>query len=73
MNKQRRISKKTFLAYTKESYVPTVGEHLKNFTIIDYGILYDAVKSSRIVSVEIISEKIFKVETSNTIYILETS
>lgn len=71
MNKRR--DKKTFLAYTKESYVPTVGENLKNFTIVDYGILYDAVKSSRIVSVEIISEKIFKVETSNTIYILETS
>ncbi len=71
MNKRR--DKKTFLAYTKESYVPTVGENLKNFTIVDYGILYDAVKSSRIVSVEIISEKIFKVETSNTIYIIETS
>lgn len=71
MNKRR--DKKTFLAYTKESYVPTVGKHLKNFTIVDYGILYDAVTSSRIISVEIISEKIFKVETQNTIYIIETS
>ena len=72
MNK-RRNDEKTFLAYTRESYIPTVGERLTNFTFLDNGILYDSTHSSSILTVETIANNIYKVETKHTFYIIQVS
>ena len=72
MNK-RRNDKNTFLAYTRESYIPTVGERLTNFTFLKDGMLYDSPHSSSIIAVETIANKIYRVETKHTIYLIQVS
>lgn len=71
MNERR--NKKTFLAYTRETYIPTVGKRLINFTFLKDGMLYDSPHSSSILTVETLANKIYKVETKHTFYIIQVS